>query len=325
ARVGILRVQRKGAKGMLQQAKTAVTLTEKQLARDTKLAKDGHLAAASADRTRLELTGQRDRLRAAKTTSGSLPHQITEARAQIAAAEQELASQERLLKRTTMVAEFDLQVREGGLEDSAWVSVGQPIAVLEDVSAVELAYPVPLDDLMWMSRTDGALPESRHAWAGLLTGRTVEVHGGPGSAYKWTGIVHRVGAGLTQKTRMIEVFVRVTATIARPDDSPALPLLPGMFCSLSIGGRTLTDVVVLPRKTVQPDGDIYLVGPDNTLEKRSVAIAISEGDIVVVEKGLKPGDRVITTSLPGAVSGMKLQVRGDKRKKGKSGKDVADR
>lgn len=310
ARQRLLRVQQKGARQTVKDSRKAVRLTRKQLTRDEKLTEAGVLAGASTDRGKIDLVGRVERLHSAENSASALPHQQAQAAAELSMAESALERATRDLARTKVVAEFDLQVRSGGVETGEWITAGREVAKLDDISAVELAVALPVDELVWLSR-GGQIPVDRSSWGALFTGLPVAVERtGEREVRRWKGTVHRLGPGLDDATRMVILFVRVTEPLTSEPSEPPLPLLPGMFCRATIPGRTLEDRVVLPRKALQEDGLVFVAKKDDTLERRTVVISRISGDEVVVESGLSTGDRVIITTLPDAVDGTRLKIRG---------------
>lgn len=309
ARQRALGVQRAGAKQTVADNRRAVALTRRQLERDEGLAEQGHLSTAATDRTRLDLSGRLERLHNADTQSRSLPHQQSQARAELTIVEQRLARIALDLARTTVKAEFDLQVRTGGLEESAWVTAGRSVAAVDDISGVELPLSLPVEDAVWLTRDSDQAPTDRRGWARLLADRKAIVTrtGSDGRTRRWEGTVHRIGPGLNDQTRMLSVFIRVTETVA--SGSPPLPLLPGMFCHVAIAGRTLQDVVVIPRKALQEDNRVFIATPDDLLQSREVVVERISGDRAIIRNGLDAGERVILTALPQAVEGTSLKVR----------------
>ena len=210
-----------------------------------------------------------------------------------------------------MTAEFDLQVREGGLEKGDWLNAGQKAAVIEDISAVELAMAVPMDDLSWLQRDNPGTPNSRSEWAKLVVGREARVERRlPDGTWRvWQGEVVRVGANLSEQTRMARLYIRVSEPLTSTPTSSPMPLLPGMFCRVSVQGRTLKDVVVLPRKALQSDGQVYLADKGDKLVKRTVTVALIQGDQAILTSGLENGDRVIVTAVPKTPDVSPLMVR----------------
>jgi hypothetical protein len=52
---------------------------------------------------------------------------------------------------------------------------------------------------------------------------------------------------------------------------------------------------------------LLVVGKDNVVEQRNVEIGVREGALRVIEKGIKPEDRVIVSGLLRAVPGQKVE------------------
>ena len=51
---------------------------------------------------------------------------------------------------------------------------------------------------------------------------------------------------------------------------------------------------------------VLIVNADNTVEQRKVEVGPTVGEMAVIESGLKPDDRVITTGLLRAIPGQKV-------------------
>ncbi len=72
-------------------------------------------------------------------------------------------------------------------------------------------------------------------------------------------------------------------------------------------------MLTIPANAVQRGTDgtyVYLVGADNKVSQRSVAIGTSENERVVVESGLKAGDRVVVEGTDRLRDGAKVEVVG---------------
>jgi multidrug efflux system membrane fusion protein len=56
-----------------------------------------------------------------------------------------------------------------------------------------------------------------------------------------------------------------------------------------------------------PDGTFaYVVDANNTVEMRPVQVALTQGAVVVVDKGLQAGDRVVTDGQEKLQAGMRV-------------------
>ncbi|MFA5393379.1 MAG: efflux RND transporter periplasmic adaptor subunit [Candidatus Ratteibacteria bacterium] len=92
-------------------------------------------------------------------------------------------------------------------------------------------------------------------------------------------------------------------------------LWPGQFVSVVLSLTTLKNVVVVPAPAVQMASDgqfIFVVKPDSSVEKRLVeATAVSETEMIV-EKGISPGETVVTDGQLRLIPGAKVTIKGQK-------------
>jgi len=90
-------------------------------------------------------------------------------------------------------------------------------------------------------------------------------------------------------------------------------LWPGQFVTATLTLATRSDVVVIPSVAVQigQDGQfVYVVKPDMTVEIRPVALGMTLGDEVVIEKGLGGDEKVVTEGQLRLVPGAKVRIAG---------------
>lgn len=100
-------------------------------------------------------------------------------------------------------------------------------------------------------------------------------------------------------------MITLRAEFPNPDNL----LLPGMFARARIVEGVNADAITIPQRTVTrgPAGvaSVLLVDDQNKVEARTIDVSRTVGTSVVVDKGLKAGDRVIVEGLqkapPGAV------------------------
>jgi multidrug efflux system membrane fusion protein len=73
--------------------------------------------------------------------------------------------------------------------------------------------------------------------------------------------------------------------------------------------QTLEKVTVIPSPCVmigQQGPYVFVVNADNTVTQRNVALGQRQGDLTVIDKGVSPGDRVVTAGQLGLNTGMKV-------------------
>jgi multidrug efflux system membrane fusion protein len=101
--------------------------------------------------------------------------------------------------------------------------------------------------------------------------------------------------------------VKLRATIANRDRR----FWPGRFANVRLILGTRQDAVLVPAAAPQMAAKgpfVYVVKDDSTAELRAVAIGQRQGDLVVLEKGVKQGERVVTQGQLGVTPGGKVRL-----------------
>jgi membrane fusion protein, multidrug efflux system len=111
---------------------------------------------------------------------------------------------------------------------------------------------------------------------------------------------------------------RTTGTItARVTvDNRRRTVLPGQYVRVRLHVSELTDALLVPQAAVgssQIGKFVYVVGPDNRVDQRYVSLGPTDGDLVVVTKGVNEGDRVIVGNLQRVGPGTLVQADPDKQ------------
>ena len=89
-------------------------------------------------------------------------------------------------------------------------------------------------------------------------------------------------------------------------------LWPGQFVNVTITLTTQKNAVVVPSQAIQTGQSgqyVFTVKPDKTVELRPVAVARVIGEETVIEKGLQPGETVVTDGQIRLVPGALIQVK----------------
>ena len=87
--------------------------------------------------------------------------------------------------------------------------------------------------------------------------------------------------------------IKLKATFDNADRS----LWPGEFSRVTLHLATLPQALVVPGEAVQTGQDgqyVFVVKSDSTVEQRPVATGQRVNELIVVEKGLKPGETIVT-------------------------------
>jgi multidrug efflux system membrane fusion protein len=101
--------------------------------------------------------------------------------------------------------------------------------------------------------------------------------------------------------------VTLRATLPNPDQR----FWPGRFVNVRLVLSTTIGAVLVPVSAPQMSANgsyVYVVKPDSTAEQRSVSLGQRQGDLIVVEKGVAAGEKIVTNGQLGVTPGGKVLV-----------------
>jgi len=105
--------------------------------------------------------------------------------------------------------------------------------------------------------------------------------------------------------------INLRATIPNSDHR----FWPGRFVNIRLVLSTIHGAVLVPATAPQMSAKgsfVYVIKQDSTAEQRQVTLGQRQGDLVVVEKGVEPGERVVTIGQIGVTPGGKVRVEQEK-------------
>ena len=101
--------------------------------------------------------------------------------------------------------------------------------------------------------------------------------------------------------------VTLRATLPNPEHR----FWPGRFVNVRLVLDTVQSAVLVPVSAPQMSANgsyVYVVKPDSTAEQRTVTLGQRQGDLIVIEKGVQPGERVVTDGQLGVTPNGKVAV-----------------
>jgi len=222
--------------------------------------------------------------------------QLAAARARREADEADLRKAFLNLERTNLIAPFDGRVSQENVDIGQYVSPGQALATLYSTDAAEIVVPLEDENAFWF-HVPGFTP-------GDSTGSPAKVKARiAGQDLSWSGEVVRAEGELDERTRMINVVVRVKEPYAKKP-----PLAVGLFVAVEIEGRTLPKAAIIPRSALHEDNVVWLVDKEGRLRFQKVDVALVQGDQVMVKGALKGGERLVVTPLKAVTDGMGVRT-----------------
>ncbi len=102
--------------------------------------------------------------------------------------------------------------------------------------------------------------------------------------------------------------VKLKATFANPNRR----LWPGQFLNVSLTLGEQKNAVVVPTRALETGQEgqfVFVVRPDQTVESRTVVVGNALGNESIIEKGLQPGEIVVTDGQLRLVPGAKVEIK----------------
>ena len=215
-------------------------------------------------------------------------------------AEVNLAQAQRDLRRTELRAPYTGLVRSKKVNQGQFISRGATVASVYSAETVEVRIPLADSQLAFLDIAlgqRGSLPVEAQANVTLST-----QYGG--QYYEWSGKLVRTEAEIDARSRMVNAVVRVDND--RTSGRPPLPV--GLFVNAEIEGRTVNDIIVLPRAAIRNQAQVLVVDADNRLRYRNVEFLRFDRDQVYIKGGLESGEAVNLSPIQTVIDGMRVKL-----------------
>jgi membrane fusion protein (multidrug efflux system) len=225
------------------------------------------------------------------------------AAAQLAAAQAALRQSRINLDYTEIHAPIDGQISRTAVTPGNVVSPSTgPLAMIVSQDPMYVTFPVSvrlLSDL-----------RTRYANRGGLSAVQVKLKLPDGSAYDQAGKIDYIDPSVSTGTDTIllrAVIANPVLGTPEPGRRVERKLVDGAFVTVSVEGIEPVTALGIPRAAVMSDQSgnyVFVVGPDNKVERRPIKLGQSTAELAVIAGGLKQGESVILEGLQRARPGM---------------------
>lgn len=235
--------------------------------------------------------------------------QIESAQAALAAAQNALFKAELDLERCTVRAPFNALVLRENIDTGQVISPQMEIAVLAGTDQYWLQVSVSMEFLPWIK-----IPKEDEKGSPV---DIVQKTGGKNIIRE--GHVIRLLGDLDPNGRLARLLISIDDPLNLKNNKNQLPLLLGSYVTVNIEGKTMTDIMVIPRDAIRNlDGEveanyhdykgIWIMDRDNRLQIEPVEVVWREKGSVLVKTEIKDGIRLVTSDIPTPLRGMKLTI-----------------
>lgn len=245
-----------------------------------------------------------DRLHPGKEPTSTLvlrEPQIREAKANVNASTAQLKMAQLALERTVISMPFDGRVSEESVDVGQYLMPGQSVATVYATDVVEIIVPMEDKDLAWFD-----VPSGYDGGGKNVEGAEVAIKADfGGKKHGWEGRVVRTTGRIDATSRMVSVVIEVQRPFDLVGDRPAL--VPGMFVEVQIQGRSLKDVIRIPRHGLRSGSRVW-VNNDGRLKVAEVTIARLDDQYAYITDGLEDGDVIVVSPIDAVTDNMAIRT-----------------
>ena len=214
-------------------------------------------------------------------------------------------------ERSAIRAPFTGQVSERFVDVGSLVKDNFNLFNVIATDAFWLQVSLPVQHLAWLKFPVADAATAADSGSGCA-GSAVRISNQaewPRDSYR-QGCVISLLPTLNKKVKTATVIIEIKDPLALQPQNHAKPkVFINAFLQADIIGNQVTDVVQLPRQLLRSDNSVWLLADDNTLAAKPVNSIYAGRDYVLIDKGLQPGEQLITSAMKGAVPGMMLRTK----------------
>ncbi len=224
--------------------------------------------------------------------------QLAAARAAMLSNQASLEKANLALERTQVVAPFSGRILEKHVDVGRVVSTNAQLATIYATDYVEIRLPINNSDLALVE-----LPEQGKSVVAKVSFESDLI-----GLQKWEGQLIRTEGAIDSNSQQLYVVAQIDDPFDYQSNQK-MPLKIGQYLTANIAGKKLSQVLVIPTKSIYQGSYVYVVN-DGVLLRKDVSIRWQNSQDSVVRAGLNNGDELVTTSLGQVSSGTPVTIMG---------------
>lgn len=231
--------------------------------------------------------------------------QLAEARAKLKAAQASLAQARLQRSRCDWRAPFTGKIRSKTVGLGQYVQPGNAVARLYATDTAEVRLPLTMDQLnylVWPQHPDTGKNRPTGNDSKPRVSLTAHI---AGTRQLWQGRIIRIDSAIDETTGLVHAVAEIHYPQHNHDNQHQL--LPGLFVTAEIEGRSFDDVFRLPREAVTANRQVVLIDENERIRIQPVSILRIETDHILIDGGLNAGDLVAISALTAFSDGLKVK------------------
>lgn len=183
------------------------------------------------------------------------------------------------------------QVKVGDLIQSGTTLM----STIYSISPMYVTFAISQSDYLAYAKRRRAQPRQSHPIQLIL---------GDGSVYAYTGTVNMAAPTVSTTTGTLSI----RATFPNPEGL----LKPGLFTRVRFVAKEATNVLLVPQAAIQQlqgTQSVFVVGPDNKVQQRTITTGATVNNMLIVSSGLQAGDQIIVQGTQKVQPGMTVRAQ----------------
>ena len=237
--------------------------------------------------------------------------ELAAAAAALATAKADLVRARKDLDRTSIRLPYEGMVRAKEVDLGRYVSPGTRLGVVFATDYAEVRLPMTDSDLAFVDLPDAAeITES----GGSLDGPKVLLAAiQRGEMATWNAQIVRTEGVVDERNRVTYAVARIVDPykLHRRSEAEA-PLPMGTFVAARIAGKTVDNIIRVPRLALRGSNQLMFIDEDNRLRIRAVDVMRADADFAYIRSGAEVGERISLTVIEAPINGMRVKTEADK-------------
>jgi multidrug efflux pump subunit AcrA (membrane-fusion protein) len=297
-------------------AQKKLDLAKNELARINMLKSKGSVSQSNVDAQSTVVLQLQQEVQNLENQLATLPSKQDVQVAQVQISEASVTTQLNNLERTRLKLPFNARINSVEVEEGQFVTTGTALFSAQNIDKVKINAQFSLSDFRILAKGFDANrsliqeafsnSEDKDVFQRLGLQAKVQLAGQNllATSVEWQGDVERITGTLDPSSRTLGVTISVVNPYENVIPGVRPPLLSGMYTRITLTG-TARPYYVLPRDSLHQN-ELFLSDANNTLQRVDVKEPLLQGEMVLLESGLSPDNKLITSDLFPAVQGMAL-------------------
>jgi len=235
------------------------------------------------------------------------------AESQVLLAQQDAAKLD--LQRTRQVAPFDVRITGVNTGIAQYANKGQLMFSADGLEIAEIEARFSVGILRPLIKGIST-KEDNTVRAGATQLKAVVRLNTASHSVEWPARIDRISGSIDPLSQTLGVIVAVDQPYASASPGARPPLRRGTFVEVELRSEPLKKQAVVPWGALH-NNTVYVIDAESRLEMRKVKVGFSQQGYAVIETGLAPGERIVSSDFLSAIEGMLLSPQEDKKTKRK--------